>query len=296
MPALQCRLSVARRAPAAGHEGRRATRCSVAAAGAPLDLVAFTFIADDLVYPDGTTHMAQVGGGGPQTLFGYQLYQTQPVAVGLAAGVGADLPLPCRDWLGRCGVALDGLLLQPDCPTPRAWQVLEDDGRRAEVRCVATAAAAAALLPAPACWLVSNTKRMLLAGMLLCPPEAPNRDPSTPQLSAPAPLPGSADLAHTAGAPGAGGHAAPAPLRAATRLPSCQGLPRRSQPNRPLARPPSGAGGGSWPDRCAVGSGAEHGCLLRLQAGAPCQPACCLALACAPSACANAFCALLPCV
>jgi hypothetical protein len=96
--------------------------------------VTFTFILDDLVYPSGSTLMAQPGGGGSQTLYGYQLYCAQQAAVGLAAGVGGDLPPACREWLARCGAQLDGLLQLEAEPTPRAWQVLEDDGRRAEVR------------------------------------------------------------------------------------------------------------------------------------------------------------------
>ncbi|GAB4824207.1 hypothetical protein N2152v2_011253 [Parachlorella kessleri] len=59
---------------------------------AGLDVVAFTFILDDLVYPDGATLMGQPGGGGPQTLFGYQLYAGQQAAVGLAAGIWRTRP------------------------------------------------------------------------------------------------------------------------------------------------------------------------------------------------------------
>lgn len=32
------------------------------------DILGFTFIVDDLVFPDGTTTMGSIGGGGPQTL------------------------------------------------------------------------------------------------------------------------------------------------------------------------------------------------------------------------------------
>ena len=34
---------------------------------ANMELVAFTIIIDDIVLPDGTTHMGQLGGSGPQT-------------------------------------------------------------------------------------------------------------------------------------------------------------------------------------------------------------------------------------
>lgn len=67
-----------------------------------MELVGFTLIIDDIVLPDGQTCMAQLGGGGPQTLFGFQLVSAalsagnKPCNVGLAAGVGKDLPEPCK--------------------------------------------------------------------------------------------------------------------------------------------------------------------------------------------------------
>jgi hypothetical protein len=67
-----------------------------------MELVGFTLIIDDIVLPDGQTCMAQLGGGGPQTLFGFQLVSAAlsplnlPCSVGLAAGVGIDLPEPCK--------------------------------------------------------------------------------------------------------------------------------------------------------------------------------------------------------
>jgi len=54
---------------------------------APIDAVAFGVIIDDIVYPDGSTVMGVLGGGGPQTAFGMRLWQER---VGLAAGVGED--------------------------------------------------------------------------------------------------------------------------------------------------------------------------------------------------------------
>ncbi|GBF88120.1 26S proteasome regulatory subunit [Raphidocelis subcapitata] len=98
-----------------------------------MDLVGFTLIVDDTVHPDGTTSMEQVGGGGPQTLWGYQLYRGGGARVGLSAGVGRDLPASVRAWLEGCiGCELSGLI-ESDLPTPRAWQVMEWDGRRTQV-------------------------------------------------------------------------------------------------------------------------------------------------------------------
>jgi len=97
-----------------------------------LDCVCFTLIVDDIVFPDGSTCMLQLGGGGPQTLFGFQLVNAQQSKVGLAAGVGADMPPECTAWLSSIGVDTSGLLLHPRS-TPRAWQVFEADGRRTQV-------------------------------------------------------------------------------------------------------------------------------------------------------------------
>ena len=55
-------------------------------------------------------------------------------SVGLAAGVGADLPPAARAWLKAALVDVGGLVAFPDRRTPRAWQVLGEDERRHEVR------------------------------------------------------------------------------------------------------------------------------------------------------------------
>lgn len=64
-----------------------------------MDLVCCTLIIDDIVLPDGESCMAQLGGGGPQSLFGFQLVSRclqRHTSVGLAAGVGDDLPDQCK--------------------------------------------------------------------------------------------------------------------------------------------------------------------------------------------------------
>mmetsp|Transcript_37508 Transcript_37508/g.110813 ORF Transcript_37508/g.110813 Transcript_37508/m.110813 type:complete len:182 (+) Transcript_37508:484-1029(+) len=98
----------------------------------PLDCVCFTLIIDDIVLPDGRTVMAQLGGSGAQSLFAFQLVNGQRTRVGLAAGVGPDLPSSCQAWLESIGVDLSGLVRYKR-PTPRAWQVFEADGRRTQV-------------------------------------------------------------------------------------------------------------------------------------------------------------------
>lgn len=102
----------------------------------PLDVVSTTLIVDDLVFHDGTTRMAVLGGGGPQTLFGAGLARrTPPLTLGLVAGIGGDgdCPRECVEWLVDHGVDVRGLMPTPRMPTPRAWQITERDGRRTQV-------------------------------------------------------------------------------------------------------------------------------------------------------------------
>jgi hypothetical protein len=81
-----------------------------------LDLVVFTVIVDDLVFPDGTTSMGVLGGGGPQTAFGFRTHFGN-FSVGIAAGVGPDFPEQCADWLDTNGVDTEGLALVLDADT-----------------------------------------------------------------------------------------------------------------------------------------------------------------------------------
>jgi sugar/nucleoside kinase (ribokinase family) len=95
-----------------------------------MDFVAFGLIIDDIVFPDGQTAMGVLGGGGPQTAFGMKLWAEQ---VGLVGGVGHDLPAEALVWLKSSGLDTTGLRVSTQWPTPRAWQVLEADGRRTQV-------------------------------------------------------------------------------------------------------------------------------------------------------------------
>ena len=73
----------------------------------------FTVIVDDLVFPDGTTKMCVMGGGGPQTAFGLRAHPSD-LTVGIAAGVGSDLPSECASWLDANAVDTTGLALVRD--------------------------------------------------------------------------------------------------------------------------------------------------------------------------------------
>jgi len=94
-----------------------------------VDFVAFGVVIDDVVYPDGRTSMGMLGGGGPQTAFGMRLWSS---SVGLVASVGVDEYLQVMDWLQQSDILTEGLR-KVDYPTPRAWQLFEQDGRRFHV-------------------------------------------------------------------------------------------------------------------------------------------------------------------
>ena len=98
----------------------------------PLDLVVFTVIVDDLVFADGATRMGVLGGGGPQTAFGFRTHPGD-LTVGLAAGVGPDFPRECADWLDANGVDTEGLMLVRDDGTDTSGTVEreEDDAHEA---------------------------------------------------------------------------------------------------------------------------------------------------------------------
>jgi len=95
-----------------------------------IDFVTFTIIIDDIVFPDGRTEMGLLGGSGPQTAFGMRLWTKK---VGLVAGVGPDLPPDSKDWFAAFDIDTEGLLYTDRWPTPRAWQAMEEDGRRTQV-------------------------------------------------------------------------------------------------------------------------------------------------------------------
>jgi hypothetical protein len=47
------------------------------------------------------------------------------------------MPATCSAWLAAAGVDATGLAECAGTPTPRAWQVLEADGRRTQARAAA---------------------------------------------------------------------------------------------------------------------------------------------------------------
>jgi sugar/nucleoside kinase (ribokinase family) len=83
---------------------------------------------DDIVQPDGTTYMAQLGGGVVHALMGAAVWDEQP---GIAALAGYDLPVEIRQRLER-HLDTRGLHVL-DLPQIRAWQIFETDGTRREL-------------------------------------------------------------------------------------------------------------------------------------------------------------------
>lgn len=97
-----------------------------------IEHVAFGIIVDDIVFPQGYTRMGVLGGGGPQTAWGMAAALGSGETVGLVAGIGADLDESVLAPMRAAGVNLDGVRIT-EHPTPRAWQVMEFDGRRTQV-------------------------------------------------------------------------------------------------------------------------------------------------------------------
>ena len=97
-----------------------------------IDYFTFSLIIDDLVLPDGRTYMGLLGGGGPQTAFGMKLWTAG--SVGICAGVGCRLPARRTEVAGLGWRSTRrGVRLQPQHPTLRAWQILEEDGTRTQI-------------------------------------------------------------------------------------------------------------------------------------------------------------------
>ncbi len=85
-------------------------------------------IIDDIVMPDGTTHMGCLGGGGVHAAMGMRVWSEQ---VGLVASIGRDFPSNLMNQLGK-SFDVQGLA-KCEVKTIRAWQLFETDGTRREI-------------------------------------------------------------------------------------------------------------------------------------------------------------------
>ena len=87
-----------------------------------------SIILDDIVFPDGSTRMGILGGGATHAAMGMRLWTD---SVGLVAPIGNNFQKHKLDEMSKL-LDTEGLQ-QHAVPTPRAWQVYEEDGRRTEV-------------------------------------------------------------------------------------------------------------------------------------------------------------------
>ena len=94
-----------------------------------IDLISFGIVIDDIVLPDGTTHMGLLGGGGPQTAWGMAAALGSGETVGLVAVVGEDFEIQALAPMQTAGVNLEGIR-RATALTPRAWQHIDSEGGR----------------------------------------------------------------------------------------------------------------------------------------------------------------------
>jgi sugar/nucleoside kinase (ribokinase family) len=87
-------------------------------------------IIDDIVLPDGVTHMGVLGGGGTHAVAGMRIWTHK---VGFVAAVGPDLSPECQESLQANKIDLSGVLVREKYQTARAWQIFEWDERRIEI-------------------------------------------------------------------------------------------------------------------------------------------------------------------
>lgn len=87
-------------------------------------------IIDDIVLPDGVTHMGVLGGGGTHAIAGMRIWSDE---IGFVAAVGHNFPPECRKDLEAYDIDLSGIIERQDYQIARAWQIFEWDERRIEI-------------------------------------------------------------------------------------------------------------------------------------------------------------------
>jgi sugar/nucleoside kinase (ribokinase family) len=92
----------------------------------PRVIVVGNLTIDDVVLPDGTTQMANVGGNSLYTALGVRLWQP---SIGLVTRRGEDFPHDLTAILDSLGIAAGGVVNIPG-PTVRNWVVYERNGER----------------------------------------------------------------------------------------------------------------------------------------------------------------------
>jgi hypothetical protein len=83
-------------------------------------------IIDDIVFPEGRTSMGVLGGGGMYSVAGMRIWSAD---VGILSNADADFDSRILDGLDLCATHLRNT----GRPTPRAWQLFEEDGLRTQI-------------------------------------------------------------------------------------------------------------------------------------------------------------------
>src|SRR5713101_4897661 len=92
----------------------------------PRVIVVGDLTLDDVVLPDGTTHMASIGGDCLYAALAARLWEQY---VGIVTRRGDDFPRDRLSRLEKLGICLDGVV-DIAGPTVRNWILYETDGRR----------------------------------------------------------------------------------------------------------------------------------------------------------------------
>jgi len=98
----------------------------VGALTTPRVVVVGDLTLDDVVMPDGTTHMASIGGDCLYAALAARLWEPD---VGVVTRRGEDFPPDVWARLQKLGICLDGVVDVPG-PTIRNWVIYEADGQR----------------------------------------------------------------------------------------------------------------------------------------------------------------------
>ncbi len=88
-----------------------------------------TIIIDDIRLPDGTEQTAILGGGLTHAAMGMRIWSE---SIGLVSGVGDDFKGSYLDEI-KTYFNVEKLKITPNLPTPRAWQVFDQEGNRHEI-------------------------------------------------------------------------------------------------------------------------------------------------------------------
>lgn len=99
---------------------------SVVSGTHPRVIVVGNLTIDDVVLPDGTTHMSSMGGNSLYSALSARLWQPQ---VGIVTRRGEDFPRDFTSLLQELGIMTNGMVDIPG-PTVRNWVVYEHNGER----------------------------------------------------------------------------------------------------------------------------------------------------------------------